>query len=134
MADAGISLAVALPTLAWTVYQTCRDSSADFQGITADIASMQAVIQETEELDTRHFKPEQWARLETLKKTCYGALVETQKHVEGYDSLATQRQRTWDRFRFGLQDVTKLRSQLVSSTTSLGAFNSAVMQYVSPQP
>lgn len=55
-------------------------------------------------------------------------LDELESLITRYDSLGTQAQRTWDRMRFGLQELADLRSRLISSTTMLSAFNIALIK------
>jgi hypothetical protein len=125
----GVGDLITLPILAWNVYKLCRDSSSEFQNIKGDVAALHAVVKETEELDELNLSAEQKLRLETLKKNCQDVLLELKTLVDGYESLGTQAQRTWDRLRWGLEDVTKVREKMVSSTTLLGAFNSTVVKY-----
>jgi hypothetical protein len=47
-----------------------------------------------------------------------------------YESLNTQAQRSWDRMRFGLKDLSDVRQRLVSSTTMLTSFNTALIKFV----
>jgi hypothetical protein len=125
----GVGGLLTLSALAWNVYKLCRDSSPQYQGIKDDVTSMHAVIKETEELEGLNLKPEQQERLAKLKKNCQDVLLDLKKMVDGYESLGTQQQRTWDRMKWGLEPVTEIKQRLVSTTTALGAFSSMLVKY-----
>lgn len=125
----GLGDLLTLPVLAWNVYKLCRDSSPQYQSIKGDVASMHAVIKETEELEGLKLKPEQQERLAMLKKNCQDVLLDLKKMVDGYESLGTQQQRTWDRMKWGLEPVTEIKQRLVSTTTALGALSSMLVKY-----
>ncbi|KAI8628430.1 hypothetical protein F5Y19DRAFT_476414 [Xylariaceae sp. FL1651] len=115
--------------LAWAVYKACKDSGESFQRLSSEVASLHVVLKETEdylnefpELDTSRVN-----RLQILTDGCYSTLQDLEKLMQSYDRLGTQVQRTWDRFRFGLEDLADIRSRLVSNATLLTAFNSSLI-------
>ncbi|KAI1498968.1 hypothetical protein F5X99DRAFT_391649 [Biscogniauxia marginata] len=115
--------------LAWTVYKGCKDSGENLKRLSGEVASLHVVLKETEdylgeftELDTSRIN-----RLKILTDNCHGTLQELEKMLNSYDRLGTQVQRTWDRFRFGLEDLADIRSRLVSNATLLTAFNSTLI-------
>jgi chromosome segregation ATPase len=119
--------------VAWDIYKACKESSEDFRRLSQEVASLHVVLKETEDyireftdIDTsrRH-------RLEILTDGCNSTLQDLQKLLNSYESLGTQAQRTWDRMRFGLEDLADVRSRLVSNATLLTAFNSTLAKYVS---
>ncbi|KAI0105212.1 hypothetical protein GGR51DRAFT_519911 [Nemania sp. FL0031] len=116
-------------SLAWRVYKGCKDSGESFQRLSGDVASLHVVLKETEDylgefsdLDTSRIN-----RLQILTDSCQNTLNDLEKLLRSYESLGTQVQRTWDRFRFGLHDLADIRSRLVSNVTLLTAFNSALI-------
>ncbi|KAI3321369.1 hypothetical protein HD806DRAFT_503915 [Xylariaceae sp. AK1471] len=116
-------------TLAWKVYKACKDSGESFQRLSGEVASLHVVLKETEDylgefpdLDTSRVN-----RLRILTDGCHDTLKDLQKLTQSYDNLGTQVQRTWDRFRFGLEDLADIRSRLVSNATLLTAFNSSLI-------
>lgn len=115
---------------AWSMYKACKDSSDDFKRLSHEVASLHVVLKETEDY-VKEF-PELDAsrrnRLEILTDGCHQTLQDLDKLIKNYESLGTQAQRTWDRMRFGLEDLADLRSRLVSQATLLTAFNSTLMR------
>ncbi|KAJ7158501.1 hypothetical protein C8R46DRAFT_235700 [Mycena filopes] len=117
-------------TLAWKLYKSCKESSEDFQRMARELSSLHAVLGETcdyleeygEELpDSRKY------RLNMLMDGCFHSLQELEALYSRYESLNTQSQRTWDRMRYGLKDLSDVRQRLISSTTMLTGFNTALL-------
>jgi hypothetical protein len=128
---------VVLASLAWKLYKACKDASEEFRQAAADVMSLHAVLHETEDLLREHGEGGQLEtsrahRLQMLCDGCRPPLEELEGLVRRYDSLGTQAQRTWDRMRFGLKDLSDVRSRLVCSTTLLNAFNIALIKSVNP--
>ncbi|TGJ83534.1 hypothetical protein E0Z10_g5243 [Xylaria hypoxylon] len=116
-------------TLAWRVYKACKDSGESFRRLSGEVASLHVVLKETEDYmgEFRDLDISRVNRLRILTDGCHGTLKDLEKLMQSYDNLGTQVQRTWDRFRFGLQDLTDIRSRLVSNVTLLTAFNSSLI-------
>jgi hypothetical protein len=124
----GIGDIFLLSKLAWDIYIACKESNDDFRRLSTEVASLHVVLKETEvymqeftELDTSRKN-----RLEILTSGCNDILKDLEKLLKNYESLGTQSQRTWDRMRFGLEDLADVRSRLVSNVTLLTAFNSTL--------
>ncbi|KAK6083476.1 multiple ankyrin repeats single KH domain (pfs domain-containing protein) [Seiridium cupressi] len=124
----GLGDVVLLCRLAWDVYITCKESSDDFRRLATEVASLHVVLKETEvyineftELDASRKN-----RLEILTNGCSSTLQDLEKLLKHYESLGTQAQRTWDRMRFGMEDLADVRSRIVSNVTMLTAFNSTL--------
>ena len=49
-------------------------------------------------------------------------LSDLQALVDKYESLGTQSKRTWDRMKWGAEDIVEIRSRLISNTTMLTAY------------
>jgi len=124
----GVSDLITIGTLAWNLYKSCKESSDEFRRISGEVASLHVVLKETEEYlaETRDLSPSRDARLAVLIDGVKDVLKDLEKLLAGYDSLGTQAQRTWDRMRWGLQDLADVRSRIVSNTTLLTAFNSSL--------
>lgn len=125
----GIGDVVLVSGLAWDLYKACKESSENFRRLSAELMSLHAVLKETEDFLKEHpdMETSRRNRLEILTDGCNMTLRDLQAIVKRYDSLSTQAQRTWDRMHFGLQDLSEIRSRLVSSTTLLTAFNTSVI-------
>ncbi len=115
---------VTVPTFAWTVYKSCKESSDDFRNISTEVASLHVVLKETEECLAEHIlDPDQERRLLVIGKGCNDVLKDLNKLLEKYESLGLQSQRTWDRMMWGLEDISKIRERLIANTNLLTAFN-----------
>lgn len=81
------------------------------------------MLKECEEtLFTRPLPSARVERLKTIKDGCDKVLVDLQSLVQRYESLGTQSKRTWDRMRWGTEDIAEKRARLTSNTTLLTAF------------
>ncbi len=84
---------------------------------------MHAVLKEGEEtLFVGPLSPERAERLRVIKEGCDKVLVDLQRLVERYESLGTQSKRTWDRMKWGNEDIAEIRTRLISNITILTAF------------
>jgi DNA repair exonuclease SbcCD ATPase subunit len=112
--------------LAWRVYKCCRDSSEEFQRIAKEVKILHITLKETEELlEEYHWDltPSRRERLKMLWESCAENLNELDALIEKYDKLATPSQRVWDQMRWGLQDVSDIRQNIITAYTKLDAFN-----------
>lgn len=57
-----------------------------------------------------------------IKEGCKKVLIDLQNLVEKYESLGAQSKRTWDRMRWGNEDVAEIRARLTSNISILTAF------------
>lgn len=57
-----------------------------------------------------------------IKEGCKKVLIDLQNLVEKYESLGAQSKRTWDRMRWGNEDVAEIRARLTSNISLLTAF------------
>ncbi|KAJ7637015.1 hypothetical protein FB45DRAFT_453441 [Roridomyces roridus] len=122
---------IALVTqLTWKLYKGCKDSPRDFQALTNELGSLNAVLGETRDYVEEYgdeLPEHRIERLNRLLDTCRGPLEDLEALLRKYNGLATQSQRTWDRMRFGMKDLSDVRQKLISSTTLLTSFNSALL-------
>ncbi|KAI6083622.1 hypothetical protein F4821DRAFT_190283 [Hypoxylon rubiginosum] len=114
--------------LAWKVYKSCKDSGDNFKRLSNEVASLHVVLKETEDYITEFsdLDTSRKNRLTILTDGCNATLEDLDKLLGSYERLGTQAQRTWDRMRFGLEDLADIRSRLVSNATLLTAFNSSL--------
>jgi hypothetical protein len=121
----GIGDIAVVSGLAWRLVKACKESSEDFRRLSTELVSLHAVLLETKDYLEEHkdLGVSRRHRLEILCHGCSDALGVLEGLVNRYESLGTHAQRTWDRMRFGLKDLSDVRSRLVSSTTLLNAFN-----------
>ena len=62
------------------------------------------------------------AKLAIVLSGCKTVLDDLQQLVDKYDRQPTKTKRTWNRLRWGFEDITDIRSRLVSNTGLLTAF------------
>ena len=119
----GVGDFVAVGTLAWNVYKSCRAAPNSFSNISIEVLSLHAVLKEADETIFRSpLSPESRARLKTIGDGCQCVLGDLQALVDKYESLGTQSKRTWDRMKWGAEDIVEIRSRIISNTTLLTAF------------
>jgi hypothetical protein len=124
---------IAIPAYAWKVYRACKSSSEEFISVAAEVASLHIVLKETEEYVSEHgasLGPDREARLVTLGKGCREALQNLESLLLRYESLGTHSQRTWDRMRWGSEDVSAARQRLSTNAALLASFNLSLVKYV----
>jgi hypothetical protein len=117
---------VAIPGYAWKVYRACRSSSEEFNNVATEVASLHVVLKETQEYVSEwgaNFGPNREAHLATLGKGCYEVLQDLERLLTKYESLGTDTQRTWDRMKWGTEDIATARQRLSTNTALLAAFN-----------
>lgn len=124
----GLNDVIVITKFAWDLYKACRESSDDFKRLSAEVGSLHVVLRETEDYlhDHPELDAERRRRLVFLLDACRLTLDDLQRLLLNYESLGTNQQRTWDRMRWGLTDVSDLRSRLISNATLLGAFTSSL--------
>lgn len=119
----GVGDFVAVGTLAWSVYKSCKAAPESFENISMEVLSLHAVLKESEEtLFRRPLKTTRAERLIVIKDGCDKVLTDLQSLVDKYESLGTKSKRTWDRMKWGNEDIAEIRARLISSTTMLNAF------------
>ena len=119
----GVGDFVAVGTIAWNVYKSCRAAPGSFSNISNEVLSLHAVLKEADETIFRSpLSPESQARLKTIGDGCQCVLGDLQALVDKYESLGTQTKRTWDRMKWGQEDINEIRTRLISNATMLTGF------------
>ena len=114
---------LAVGTLAWDVYKSCRAAPDSFSNISNEVLSLHAVLKEADETIFKSPQlPKRQARLKTIGDGCQYVLDDLQALVDKYESLGTQSKRTWDRMNWGSEDISDIRSRLISNATMLTVF------------
>jgi hypothetical protein len=114
---------VAVTQLAWTVYKSCRDAPESFNNISTELLSLHAVLKEVEEIISEQPLSEtRRHHLATISHGCKCVLEDLRALVKKYESLGSQSKRTWDRMRWGSNDIAELRARLTSNVVLLTAF------------
>lgn len=119
----GIGDFIAISNLAWRVYKSCKDAPQTFGQIHVEVLSLHAVLKEAEEsVFAQPLSEEQEGRLKLVRDGCNAVLEDLDKLVTKYHSLATQSKRTYDRIRFGQENVPDLRARLLSNIVLLNTW------------
>jgi hypothetical protein len=119
----GVGDFISLGTLAWRVYKSCKGAPEAFGDISLEVLSLQAVLKEAEEtVFAQPLSPAKQERLKTVGDGCHHVLTDLDNLCKTYQSLGTQSKRTWDRLRWGSEDVAELRLRLISNTGLLTAW------------
>ncbi len=108
---------VALPSFAWQVYKTCRDSSSDYAELSSEVASLHAVLCEVNALVGQYsLSDESIKRVGLVLKGCRDVLKSIEKQLARYKSLGTDKTRMRDRTRWAMETVGDARIRLLSHT------------------
>ncbi len=112
-----------LGELAWKVYKSCREAPESFGNLSQEVLSLQALLKEVEEAYSRQtLSRGQKERLAAVRDGCRSVLEDLQLVINEYESLGTQSKRTWDRMRWGNEQIAELRARLTSNIAILTAF------------
>ena len=101
--------------------------------MSTELMSLNAVLGETRDYLAEHgqeLEDSRKNRFSILMEGCQNSLQDLDALYHRYESLSTQAQRSWDRMRFGLKDLSDVRQRLVSSATMLTSFNTALIKFV----
>ena len=119
----GVSDFITIGALAWNVFESCKDAPESFENIAFEVLSLHAVLKEAEEtVFGQPLSPTKQKHLKTIGDGCYRVLKDLDNLCNKYHSLGTQTKRTWDRVRWGMQDIAELRARLTSNTGMLTAW------------
>lgn len=108
---------------AWNLYKSCSGAPESFNNISHEVLSLHAVLKQIEEaIPSQSLSVAEKCRLSAITKGCNGVLEDLQKLVARYDRLGTKSRRTWDRLKFGQEDIQELRSRLTSNILLINTF------------
>lgn len=102
---------------------TGKGAPESFGNIHVEVLSFHAVLKEIQEtVLPRPQSDERQARLAIVVNGCKRVLDDLQQLVDNYGSQPTKTKQTWNRMRWGFEDLTDIRGRLVSNTGMLTAF------------
>lgn len=91
----GVGDCLAVATLAWQVYKSCRDAPESFSNIQVEVLSLHAVLKEVEEtLPDQQLTASRQHSLSTISQGCECVLKELQALIDKYESLSSKSKRT----------------------------------------
>lgn len=109
--------------LAWKIYKSCKDAPESFGHIHTEVLSLHAVLKEVHEAFSQQtLSPSRQTSLKYVGDGCRDVLAELQALVEKYHSLGINSKLTWDRMKWGAEDIVGLRARLTSNVGLLTAF------------
>jgi hypothetical protein len=108
---------IAIGTLAWNLYKSCKAAPESFGVISLEVLSLHAVLKEAEEIvSAQPLSATKQERLKEVGDGCYCVLKDLDNLVQKYRSFGTQTKRTWERMGWGAEDIAELRARLTSNT------------------
>ncbi|KAK4691981.1 hypothetical protein P7C71_g5133, partial [Lecanoromycetidae sp. Uapishka_2] len=117
--------------LAHKIWRGCRDAPDDFRIVSTEVAGLQLVLKEVQEtVNDRELGQSKKDDLKMLLEGCSSVLDELKKLLQRYKSLGTQSKRTWDRLRWGKEQIESIRQRIIANTSLLTSFNVGLVGYV----
>ena len=106
-------------SLAWSLYKQCKGASEEFREVSEDVGSLLNIIGEIQDeaedaesiLNRAGHRRKQ--ELDMLMRSCTEVLSQLQQILTRYRSLGTQEKRTWDKVKFGAEDIQAYRNKLL---------------------
>jgi hypothetical protein len=127
----GVGDLLAIGTLAWKVYKSCKGASESFRDISSEVLSLHVVVKEAEDIVFAQTLPlAKQEQLRVVGDGCRHVLEDLDNLVKKYQSLGTQSKRTWDRMRWGAEDISELRARLTSHIGILTGLLAALIRSV----
>lgn len=136
MADISLSMPMGISVgdfltaarLAWTVYNACQAAPAQFRALSEEVEALYIVLESIKKvvldsgLDDGRIND-----LNHVSRGCIAVLTELEVLMKKYESLGTSR-KTWDKLKWGQENIGALRGRLTSNISLLTAFNSSLMK------
>lgn len=119
--------------LAYKLYRSCSDSGTEFKRISEDLKNLHVILKDIDETvkeDSTGLSRTSFERLDRVREDARTLLEELSLELKKYESLDTKSQKKWDAVRWGLKDVSDIKSRLVSIITNLNVFSSCLTKYV----
>ncbi|KAL6722363.1 hypothetical protein ACLMJK_001470 [Lecanora helva] len=119
----GIGDFLAVSRLCWQIYTKCKDASGNYADLSNQVITLHGVMKETMDmLAQQTLSPSQETQLGSCQKECEAVLKDLDQMLIKYESLGSKSQKTFDRLRYGMEDVNGIRIRLISSVSMLEYF------------
>ena len=119
----GVGDFLAVSRLCWQIYTKCKDSSGNYADLSSQVITLHGVMKETVDiLAQQNLSSSQEIQLASCQKECEAVLKDLDEMLLKYESLGSKSQRTFDRLRYGMEDVNGIRIRLISSVSMLEYF------------
>ena len=133
----GVGDFLAVGKLVWGVYRAYADAPEQFRDFSQEILSLHIVIRQVEdELDISgsggvpNLSTKAKNDLEILYDGLEGIMKELDDLLKKYQDLSENHSISFDRLKWGQEDLVRLRDKLRSNLTLLITFNSSLAKYV----
>ena len=115
---------IAVSTLALKVYTTFKDAPGDYKHISEEVKSLHIIIEVGKQhLERATLSCSQQQKGNEVLQGCQSVLEDLDAFIEKYKSLASaSKHHVFTRVKFGMDDITTLRTRLISNTTLLNGF------------
>ena len=113
---------ITVVALAWNVYKSCKEAPESYGHIWSEVLTLHAVLKEAEEtVFAEPLSPTRQERLKAAGDGCYSVLKDLENLCQKYQNLGMQGKRTWERMKWGTENIAELRMRLISNTGLLTA-------------
>ena len=115
---------IAISQLAIKVYTAYKDAPDIYGNISDEVAGLQVLIDKVEQqFKSTTISSNDRHNGQKILKGCQSVLEDLNSLIEKYKSLASTNKRLFfKRVKLGMEDITTLRSRLISNTTLLSSF------------
>ena len=119
----GIGDFLAVSRLCWQIYTKCKDSSGSYADLSSQVITLHGVTKETVDiLGQQDLSSSQENQLQSCQKECEAVLKDLDDMLVKFESLGSKSQRTFDRLKYGMEDLNGIRIRLISSVSMLEYF------------
>ncbi|KAK2759997.1 hypothetical protein FQN54_002733 [Arachnomyces sp. PD_36] len=121
---------VTLSSFAWKVYNTCKNSSNEFNFLTREINSLRIVLERTAECLAEHSpNANTAAEFHQLRSDYQEVLSHIDALLDKHRHLGKRRKRRlWDAVRWALEDTASIKESLLLYTSMLTALNTNLIK------
>jgi hypothetical protein len=119
---------IAVSTLAFKCYRKCKESSEQFSRIATEVSNLRSTVDEVHEVygKNKPFSPTRQERINQGIRDAENCLLDLQTLLDKYGSMYTERQRMYDRMKFGVKDIGDIRSRIITHTNFLGILSQSI--------
>ena len=127
----GVGDFITISTLAVKVITAYKDAPSEYKNISEEVKSLHIIINR----GVKHFErlspcEGEWQEGMEILQGCQSVLEDLDALIEKYQGLASVNKRqVFARVKIGMEDITALRTRLISNTTLLNSF---IQRFVPP--
>lgn len=127
----GVGDFLAVSTLALRVYKAYKDAPGDYRHISEEVKSLHIMIEEgVHHLESTTLSCSQQQKGNEILQGCHSVLEDLSAFINKYKSLVfANKHQVVTRVKLGMEDMTTLRTRLISNTILLNGF---IQRFVGP--